>query len=297
MIALVVLLSAASLYFAGKVTFDSRIEIWFLEGDPGLVAYEAFLERFQADEMAVVGVFADDVFQPKVLEVVDRITREAEHVPYAHRVRSLTEVRIARNVDGFVDISPLIENMPPSAEESEALREEVLNHPILNGTLVSGDGKATAVLVELDEEGNSFEGKEAMTLALREIVEAVQTEGIDLRLAGTPPLDKAFLDYGNRDWKLLGPLAVVLVLIVTFLVFRRISAALVPLSVVLLAVLWLYGLMGLLGLQVNIVSTSLMAVVLAVGSPTRSTSCPTTTSTSWRASRPTWRWSGAWPRS
>ena len=49
---------------AVRVEFDSDIEIWFVEDDANLHQYRAFLKRFEADEITVLGVFADDVFTP-----------------------------------------------------------------------------------------------------------------------------------------------------------------------------------------------------------------------------------------
>ena len=62
-IAVLVCITAGALFFSLKVRFDSSIEIWFLENDPNLEAYHDFLDRFEGDEIIVIGVFADDVFE------------------------------------------------------------------------------------------------------------------------------------------------------------------------------------------------------------------------------------------
>ena len=52
--------TAVSMFYASRVGFDNSIEIWFLKDDPNLIGYHDFLERFGADEVTVLGVFADD---------------------------------------------------------------------------------------------------------------------------------------------------------------------------------------------------------------------------------------------
>ena len=48
--------------FAGRVTIDNSVEIWFLEDDPNLMTYEAFTERFDFDETVVIALFAENIF-------------------------------------------------------------------------------------------------------------------------------------------------------------------------------------------------------------------------------------------
>lgn len=262
---LIGLLSLLAAVGASRVGFDSSIEVWFLEDDPDLVTYKDFLKRFQADEIVVVGVFAEDVFTPEVLGVVDTLSREAEKAPYVHRVRSLTNTRIFRTSGDTIEIAPLVADVPLTDDVALAARGEALGHALVSGNLVSGDGRAALVLIEMDPEGNTFQGKVDLVRALEAIVKTVSVPGTRIRMAGSPHLDDAFFRYTERDMRLLGPLTALLVLAVTILMFRRLSAVWVPLTVVLLADLWTYGLMGALGMDANIVTSALLALILAVG--------------------------------
>ena len=263
----IALLSAGAAVMAPQVGFDSDIEIWFLEDDPNLVTYHEFLERFGADEIAVIGLFGGDVFTPERLAALDRLTEAVVEVPHAWRVRSLTNARVVRSRGpGHIAVERLVEELPTDAEGAAALRTEALSHDTIRGLLVSEDGRAAAVVTELDPEGNKdFVDKVAFVRALREAAAEHAPPGLTVRVTGSPILDEAFYTYTERDFRLLGPLAALVVVLAALLLFRRGAAVVVPLAVVALANLWLFGLMGLFGLKINIVSTSLMALVLAVG--------------------------------
>ncbi|MCP4714651.1 MAG: MMPL family transporter, partial [Deltaproteobacteria bacterium] len=84
-------------------------------------------------------------------------------------------------------------------------------------------------------------------------------------LSGTPVMDEAFYRYTERDFSVFAPLAVIVVIFCTFIIFRRISASLIPLTVVALALIFVFGLMGALQIKINVITTSLIALVLAVG--------------------------------
>lgn len=266
---LIVLVTAAVVtgaagFFATQVQFDSDIEVWFLEDDPGLVAYREFLERFEADEITVMGVFADDIFTPEVIAALARVTAAAEEAPHVHRVTSLTNVEIATGSEGTIEITPLMGRVPATRRAAEELRRLALRSRLLVGALVSADAKGTAVIVEMDPAAQDFARKVEMVTALTEIARR-EAPTVDIRLAGTPPLDDAFYRYTVRDFMTFGPACLLLVVMTILVAFRRVSAVLVPLAVVGLSLVWLFGLMGLLDRRIDVVATALPAVILAVG--------------------------------
>ena len=107
---------------ASSVRFDNSIEIWFLEGDPSIATYQAYLDRFEADEVAVLALFADDVFSPDAMAALDRMTRAAEDAPHVHRVLSITNAEVYESRDDAVQIAPLVEPLPTTTRASARIR-------------------------------------------------------------------------------------------------------------------------------------------------------------------------------
>ena len=251
----VVLVTVTAAFFSSKVRFSNTIEMWFLEDDPGGQIYNEFSEWFGGDEIAVIGVRADDVFSRNVLETIERLTRAAEKAPHVLSVRSLTSDAIRTPLDEIPEAG------------LQTLREEALASSLMRRWLVFADATATPILVEMEREGNTVKGKTALVKALRETVDREQARApeVDLFLSGTPVLDEAFFRYNNRDVALLFPVSIVLVLAAGFAAFRRISAVVLLLSVVALAVVWVFGLMGALGLDMSILSSALPPLLLAIG--------------------------------
>lgn len=251
--------------FAATVEFESDIEIWFLENDPSLLAYHDFLDRFTGDEMIVVGVLADDIFAPAVLKEIERITNEGAKAPFIKRARSLTNVKVPVVVEDDMRIDFLIGELPKTAEEVEALRAKAMANTLVRDRLVNPSGKATALLFEFVGEKNDFEEKVAAVNGLLAVVGESPPEGIEVILAGTPVFDRAFFEYSKTDFSVMGPLAILIVLLATFLLFRRFSATVLPVSIVILTVIWVHGVMGYLGIKVNMISTGLLTLSIAVG--------------------------------
>ena len=254
-------------FYAARVEMDNSIEIWFLEDDPAIVEYREFLDRFGADEVTVLGVFADDVFEPEVLNTVQRIARAAEQVKNVHSVVSVADVAVPVMRDDTLQIAPLFDQFPVSASEANAARAQVRQSSLVHGHLVAEDERATAILISLAPEGNDFESKTRLVYDLEQVVEREAGPNSKLRfsMAGSPPFDRAFAEHSQRDFRVLGPLAALLIVVGTYLIFRRLSATVVPLAVVGVALIWMNGVMGWLGLKVNVLTAGLGALVLAAG--------------------------------
>ena len=250
--------------FAARVTFDSDIEGWFLENDPSVV-YHEFLERFEGDEYALLVIEGEEVFSPKVLHSAHAVTQAAQELAFVHRVRSLTNIKVPTVVDDDMRVDKLVPELPTNSEQSLAVRNKALSNELVRNFLVSADGKAIAVVFELQGQELDFEKKVEVVSAIEEIGAAQDWGECRTLLAGGPVLDRAFYEYSKRDFSVMGPLAFLMVVGVLFLLFRNVVMTLVPVAVVTLTIIWTFGLMGLLGIQVTMVSTSLVTLCIAVG--------------------------------
>lgn len=259
------LLSAVALAFVVRVGFESSIEIWFLKNDPDLITYHKLLRQFGGDQYTVVAFFANDVFAPDVIKAVREMTETARHAPYADRVVSLTTLNVLDTAGGSIGLKPLVPKGDVSRLTSARLRKRAFRSRWLTKTLVSPDGRATAVLVELDPSGNTFSGKTAMVDFLRQAARKLKRPGLDVRLAGFPVTDAAFFRYSTRDMETLGPVVALVIIAILAVVLRSAVAVAVPMAVVTIAILWTHGVMGAAGIDLNVVTTMLVALILAIG--------------------------------
>lgn len=261
---LVLTLTAVLTGAAGAVSvgvgFDSAVDIWFLDDDPELRTYERFKRTFATDELLVVGVFAPDVFDPSILAETATLADAIGRIDQVHAVRALTNA-VTFSAEGEDGIGAL---GVYSSSSATVTRARALADPLIAGLLVAPDGRASAMVVELSTEADTFEEKVALVQAVKATAATV-APNLEIRLGGTPAINEAIFRYSRRDFSTLGLLSILLILGVGFVVFRRISLSIVPLAVVVVTVVWLFGVMGLLGWQINLVSQSLVSVVLAVG--------------------------------
>ena len=252
LLATIAFLTIFAIIPARQVQFDNSIEAWFLEDDPELAIYNRFSEQFQANEIAVLAIFHDDIFDLSNLSLIDRITNAAAKLDNVFRVLSITNSEVTQRLDDEF--------------RGPTFRDEVLASPPMNGTLVSPDGTAAAIIVYYSRTGAAFEDRHHFAAALEEIAIG-ETEGTtaNFALTGAPVIAKVGQARNERDIRILVPIMILIILLISFAVFRSMWLSLVPIVVVGIAVIWSIGFMGIVGWNMTMLSTMLMPLILAVG--------------------------------
>ena len=240
-------------FFAGaaasRVHFDSSIESWFIESDPSLGTYNRFTEIFKADQIVVVGIFAEDVFESDVLHAVQRISEQAAGLEFVDRVQSITNSSLARRAGGI---------------GAADFREQVLASPLQRESLLSGDASATAIVIYYSRAGNTFAQKREFVNRLRSIVDAAAAS-VDVSITGGPVIGETAKVRNTEDMTFLIPFMLLVIVVIAYVVFRTVRLTLLPLAVVAIAVTWSFGLMGVLGWKMSMISAILIPLILAVG--------------------------------
>jgi predicted RND superfamily exporter protein len=247
--ALLFALVALSGNYAARVGFADSIESWFLDSDPIIQVYDRFTNLFRADEIVVAAVFADDVFAPSVLEKIDRVTRQAAEIEFALRVRSITNMPLGHRVGGI---------------EAPDFREQVLASPLARGTLVSKANDAAAIVIQFDRAGNTVRGKSAFVGELRELLQREFGEG-EHALTGGVVLNRVSAANTRHDLTVIFPSLLLVIAVVCWLIFRQWQLALLPLFIASMSVTVAFGVMGVNGWGMTIITPLLVPLILAVG--------------------------------
>jgi hydrophobe/amphiphile efflux-3 (HAE3) family protein len=125
----------------------------------------------------------------------------------------------------------------------------------INGTAVGGvvlEGNAT-----LDEQT-------AATKEVLDLLEDATFDGFDLTVTGSPVYLAEINDYLQGGMLRLGAAAIVLMAVVLALMFR-VRWRLLPLLSVLIGVLWSFSLLGIIGIDLSLVTISGLPILIGVG--------------------------------
>jgi predicted RND superfamily exporter protein len=181
-----------------------------------------------------------------------------------HHVEGLANAVRLRPIDGDLEISGFLDSMPRTQREADELREDALSDPLRAGTFVSGDGTATALLVTFERMPEDIFLAKSLDLEVLEIARAAAPE-MAVVLAGTPHIKAEVGRLLTRELTLMVPVVFVLMSILSSAFFRSVRIGLVPIAAVALGLVWTVGVMGWVGHDLNIVTTLIPPLILALG--------------------------------
>jgi len=245
--AILLLSIALSAYSARtiRVRFQFR-DFYDYPQNPRLPLFKQDLEEFgDLAGRVVVLVDAQDVFQRDVLEYVQRLTAALKAMPSLIKVRSLTNVQAIRGVGDEVMAGPLLPTIPHDDDALRAVRGYALSSPLLLRSLVSGDGRTTAVFAEMRVPSvfaSVTEEREAIAAVEGVLKRTPAPMGTSARVTGAPIVDVAMSETLIRDQLVLTPAVLAVLSLVLLLTFRSFHAILLCLASVTLTSIWTAGL-------------------------------------------------------
>ncbi len=179
----------------------------------------------------------------------------------------MTNAKLVSGDKENVNFDPLMKDIPTSAKELIPIKQRALVDPFIPGILISADTKNTAIVAEIDHIIGEFDYKIELIKQIRPIIkEQEQKTGKHFYIGGTSIMDEAFFRYNQRDQSLFMPLMLALIIAIIYFMFRRFSLLALPVVVVVLTVIWTYGLLVLLGLgyEINIITSIIPPLLMAV---------------------------------
>jgi hypothetical protein len=250
--------------FATRFRVDSAVDRLLPEGDADGIHYDGVRRAFGSEEVAVVGVFADDVFAPPTLARIARLSAELARLADVEEVTSVTTAqRIELGADGLRR-APLVPAQPSTATEAAAVRARVLADRLAPGALAARDGRAAGIWVRFrpmrDEQflaGGSEERLRA-TLAAVPGPEA-------LAVTGLPTIKVQAARDMVRDLSLFAPLGLLLATVMVVWAFRTWRGVLLPLATVVVGVLCTTGAMVAAGDAFTLGTLVLPPLLMAAG--------------------------------
>ncbi|OHB42650.1 MAG: hypothetical protein A2069_03430 [Planctomycetes bacterium GWB2_41_19] len=243
-------------FYAGKMKTDNSIEIWLSKNDRDFEYYKGFLKKFGDEEFLVIALSAVDIFTKERIQEINAIAERLKKFDGVVSVTSLADV--------FKDTikSPLFQEKLKGQKSRPVLnvfKKAVITDPLYQNTLISGNGKTTAVIAvvkSMKPESRKQLVSEIRTL-LKDMAEKSAGKKHTYHLAG-PTVVNAELDrMSKQDMTRLTPFMFVLSLVVLGCLFRRISGVLIPMAMVSLCLVWITGCFVLCGQTMNMISNML----------------------------------------
>jgi len=261
-IAFTVFVTVMMISFASQLKMNFSIEELFAINDPDVEKYFDFLEEFDREDNLILLMYeCDDPFSYKNLKLNKSLIEQFETIKGVDKVTGLSNLEIFTNGEDEL-LRSVYPYIPQSIDSLLEAKKRISSSELVQETLISRDGKLASIAIELDGSFNNHDMREKII------------EGIDFyqnsvnwtwHQSGIPILRTRYVQLMVSDTiRFLIPVAVMIIILFT-VVFRSWLALLVPMSIIIMVVIWTIGLMVILNIDFNIMTYIIPTLLFIIG--------------------------------
>ncbi|MFK7811347.1 MAG: RND family transporter [Maribacter sp.] len=251
---------ASFLLFNLKFSFD--FSQFFPEGDEDLIFYQEFIKDFGTDDNFLLVAVENEgsVFDAEFLNEFHEVTKDAKGFPYVTKNQSLTSLFYPiKSPLGYTKL-PII-NRNDSTKFSKDWKKIQEDDLFINSLI---DEKATSLVLALETEDElDYNQSTELLSAVRDRLEKAGFK--NYHLLGRVFFYEALIDMQKRELIVTTIASSVLIFLILFLVYRRVTVIAISLISILLSLLIFMGILSLLGIELTVLAAFYPILLLIVG--------------------------------
>ena len=287
-----------------SLTIDTSTEGFLHKSDQMRIDYDAFRDQFGRDEKIILAVKTSNIFNVDFLTKLDALHKELERqLPHIQGVNSLINARNIYGSGGALVVEPMIKVLPGNQKELSELKARATANSLFDNLLYSENHTITVITVDTNtysleqsavvdndfdfdaDFGDDFDfvveaetesqsaakaylsdaENDEIIVKAQKIISAFEADDFQIHLTGSAAIAGIFKQALTKDSILFISLMIVMIVVVLFALFRRISGVLLPLSCIVLTLVSTLSLMAVFSvpftMATQIMPTFLLAVV------------------------------------
>ncbi|MFH1317648.1 MAG: MMPL family transporter, partial [Candidatus Omnitrophota bacterium] len=256
--------------FAGlqlpRIKVDTDPENMLPKSEFVRVFHDETKKEFSIYDFIVLGVINDKhpqgVFNVETLNKVYDITEKIKTIDGVidrEIIAISTKDNIRQGAAGEVVFEWLMKNTIATEEEAANIRDEAVDNPMFNGTLISEDAKALCVYIPIKQKNVSY-------AVSQEIFKIIKTFSGDeqYHITGLPVAEDTFGIEMFKQMAVSAPLAGLIIFILMWVFFKNIKLIISPMVLAVVTVITTMGLLIGFGFPVHIMSSMIPIFLMPI---------------------------------
>ncbi|MBO7460582.1 MAG: MMPL family transporter [Bacteroidales bacterium] len=254
---------------AFKVKMGHDLANTLPETDSTMVVYRQFLDKYGPDGRAIfVGMCDEKLFDLDHFQDYCDLNEKIREIPGVTECLSVTRVyNLVKNdsVKKF-QLQQVVSRRPESQAEVDSIKEVIENLAMYDGLLFNSEKHSTMMLITLDDEHANLavrrELTDALTLLLNEYSNA---HNVEIHISGMPYIREMTTQKMVKEIVGFTALSILVAGLILFLFFRSWRPLVSVVAIVLLSVIYMFGIMALLDFDVTILTGVLPPLLIIIG--------------------------------
>lgn len=260
---LIIVLVILAAFPASNIRTDFDLENFYPKSDPTVQSYRLLEEEFGRDDNVImIGFTSDSLFTEQSLLQLKAITDSLNSIQNVADVRSIWTAEEMINNNGTLKFDPFLEEDSLFLNLVE-IKERITSDAFAKGFLINEAGTTTAFFIEIDEDNNTYETRNALIQEMQIILDRYPQ--IDFKTTGIPYFRNQYVNILNEEVIFYISFSSVLIILLLWYLYRSISGIFIPMLIVWFTVLFTVAAITLTGGYLEIMSSTIAPILLCVG--------------------------------
>jgi hydrophobe/amphiphile efflux-3 (HAE3) family protein len=259
------ILAASLLFTVGvslslmKLEIDPDLTHYFPDTMTSMVNTDRIEEVFGNQDIIIMVFETDDIINEATLKRVKDVEKSVKRLDGVKRTSSLFGSNHIYGEEGVMYVEPTVLRIPINEAQCEELRHTIQENELVYKVMVSDDFRATALVVSLEDDIV----EEEVFASIKGILQEHPGDE-KIHFGGLPYLYQAIDKDTTRDALVLVPIALLLMMIFLYLVFREWRGVWLPFMVVVLSALVGIAMIPILGWKFYVITLLVPILLIAV---------------------------------
>lgn len=248
-----------SLFFIPNLEVDPDLEKYVPE-HIGVKKHLRELDSiFGGNEMIMVMLEAEDVINHATLTRFELLSNEFDKLEGIEQVISPLDAQSIATQDGFIMMDPLFEILPESPADCESLKSKIAVNNMAKSFFSKDDFSVISMMLIMNISFSDDHLIDKIDSVLQ-----VNPGSEEVLLGGLPYVRYSIGKNINKDLVVLLPIALILMVFILYASFKEKKGFLLPFSVVVMSLIFSFGVMALLGWQISLITVLLPIMLIAI---------------------------------
>lgn len=256
-----------------QIKVDTDPENMLPEEQVERIFHNDIKQRFSLYDMIVVGVVntsnPQGVYNPTTLGDLHKLSSAIKKMEGVIRQDIITldevdNISQSPNQPGSIRFEWLMKTAPTTQEQANAIKQAVERLPLLNNTLVSGDGKAAGIYIPLKSKSESYRLSNEIQAVIDKLQQANPDSANAYYMAGLPVAEDTFGVEMFIQMAISAPLAGLMIFVLMWIFFRSMLLITAPMIVAMVSVIVTMGLLIGQGYTVHIMSSMIPIFLMPI---------------------------------
>ena len=240
---------------------------------PENIQYDTFIKTFgEEGNLIVIALKEEQFFEPIIFEKWIALNHKIEsftEIDFVLSINNVKELVKDENLKSFVLKSVFDTNDYKLNDIKKFKQKLLLELPFYRNILYDNDGKTIRSAIYMDKNiVNTEKRKDFIFQTFIPLITAFEKDtGLDVKISGMPYIRTLNAQNILDEIGVFVVSAVLLTSLIFFLFFRSFRATFISMFVVIIGVMWAFGILGLLRYEITILTALIPPLIIVIGVP------------------------------